>query len=92
METANEVAPVRDFANRRAFVTGAGSGIGEGIALRLAAAGARVACVDLDGAEAGRRRRELTPSITWAATPRRGPSTQFSPPERRWRSEPPPIA
>lgn len=54
METANEVAPVRDFANRRAFVTGAGSGIGEGIALRLAAAGARIACVDLDGAEAGR--------------------------------------
>ena len=24
-------------------------------------------------------------------TPRRGPSTQFSPPERRWRSLPPPI-
>lgn len=50
----NEVAPARDFDGRRAFVTGAGSGIGEGIALRLAAAGAQVACVDLDGESAAR--------------------------------------
>ena len=54
--------------------------------------GTRLACQGRgDGAEAGRRRRELTPSITWDGTPRRGPSTQFSPPERRWRSLPPPI-
>ncbi len=46
--------PAQDFAGRRAFVTGAGSGIGEGIALRLAAAGAAVACVDLDEPAAGR--------------------------------------
>ncbi|RJQ82123.1 SDR family NAD(P)-dependent oxidoreductase [Amycolatopsis panacis] len=37
---------------RVAFVTGAGSGIGRGIARRLGAEGARVACVDLDHARA----------------------------------------
>lgn len=36
------------LANRRALVTGAGSGFGLGIAQRLAADGARVACVDID--------------------------------------------
>ena len=59
MGTEDEVRPARDFAGRRAFVTGAGSGIGEGIALRLAAGGARVACVDLDGAAAARVATEI---------------------------------
>jgi len=54
VEIENGVAPAQDFAGRSAFVTGAGSGIGEGIALRLAAAGAQVACVDLDDESATR--------------------------------------
>jgi NAD(P)-dependent dehydrogenase (short-subunit alcohol dehydrogenase family) len=37
---------------RMAVVTGAGSGLGRGIAVMLAARGAAVACVDLDGAAA----------------------------------------
>jgi NAD(P)-dependent dehydrogenase (short-subunit alcohol dehydrogenase family) len=49
------------LANRVAFVTGAGSGLGEATARRLAQAGACVACVDLD-----RKRAERTASAIGA--------------------------
>ncbi|MHB2206002.1 SDR family oxidoreductase [Methylobacterium sp. CM6257] len=42
-----------------AIVTGAGSGFGAGIAQRFAAEGARVACVDIDGAAAERVAADL---------------------------------
>ena len=41
-----------DLSGRHAFVTGAGSGIGRAISLRLAADGAAVLCADLDPARA----------------------------------------
>ena len=40
--------PGREFEGRRALVTGAGAGIGRGIAYRLSRAGAQVACLDVN--------------------------------------------
>jgi NAD(P)-dependent dehydrogenase (short-subunit alcohol dehydrogenase family) len=44
---------------RVAIVTGAGGGLGEGICASLATAGARVACVDVDGDRAAARAEEV---------------------------------
>lgn len=53
------LAPPLDFVSRRCLVTGAGAGIGRAIALRLARAGAAVACVDLDGEAASHVAEEI---------------------------------
>jgi 3-hydroxybutyrate dehydrogenase len=45
----NEPRPAGDLTGRTAFVTGAASGIGLACALRLAASGAEVTVVDIDG-------------------------------------------
>lgn len=47
------------MAGRRVLITGAGSGLGQALAKRYAADGARVACVDLDGARAEATRAML---------------------------------
>jgi NAD(P)-dependent dehydrogenase (short-subunit alcohol dehydrogenase family) len=57
----------RVLANRVAFVTGAGSGLGEATARRLAQAGARIACVDLDGERAERAAATLGEAFAIAA-------------------------
>ncbi len=51
--------PARGFAGRSVAVTGAASGIGRALAERFAAAGARVALLDLDGAGAEAAARSL---------------------------------
>src|SRR3954465_8313628 len=48
-----------DLAGRVAVVTGAGGGLGAGICASLAAAGARVACLDIDLAKAEARAAEV---------------------------------
>ena len=48
-----------DLQDKVAIVTGAGSGIGRGIAVAMAARGARVAAVDLDGKSADETARLL---------------------------------
>ncbi|MBB2913430.1 3-hydroxybutyrate dehydrogenase [Streptosporangium becharense] len=60
-----------DLAGRRAVVTGAGSGIGRACALRLAAAGAHVVVVDVDGESAAKVAAEVsgTPLVADLSAP-----------------------
>jgi NAD(P)-dependent dehydrogenase (short-subunit alcohol dehydrogenase family) len=53
-DAAMSIAPTPLLAERRALVTGAGTGIGAAIATALAEAGARVAVTDRDGEAAAR--------------------------------------
>jgi NAD(P)-dependent dehydrogenase (short-subunit alcohol dehydrogenase family) len=50
------------LANKVAIVTGAGNGIGRAISITFAAAGAAVACVDVDGKAAEETARTITES------------------------------
>ena len=54
------------LAGKRAFVTGAGSGIGAAIAVALGKAGARVAVSDIDAAAAGAVAKRLGPAASSA--------------------------
>ncbi len=56
-----------EFAGRTAVVTGAGSGIGAATALAFAAAGARVALVDLDGAALAASRAAIEEQVAGAS-------------------------
>ncbi|MBR8740502.1 SDR family oxidoreductase [Nocardiopsis sp. MG754419] len=58
------------FAGQVAVITGAGSGIGRGLALELAARGARVVAVDIDGPSA-ERTAELCSRVTPGSGARR---------------------
>ena len=65
------------FEDRVAIVTGAGSGTGAAIAVRLAEEGASVVCTDVNGAErrtAERQGSAAAPSPSTWATPSRSPA------------------
>lgn len=53
-----------DLSGQNAVVTGAATGIGKAIAIRLAGAGARIAIADMDGTKAAAAARELPPVAT----------------------------
>ena len=63
-----------------AIVTGAGSGLGEATARRLAAAGACVTCVDLDEERAGRTAAAIDASTPAASEVVHPASTRMGPP------------
>src|SRR4051812_43076672 len=54
------------LANRHVVVTGAGRGIGETLAAALAAEGAAVTCLDIDGEAAAATARDIR-SAGWSA-------------------------
>src|SRR5271155_430675 len=79
MRRAHRERAMRGLNDKVAFVTGAGSGIGRAIALRLASEGAKVAVTDLVGhtaqsvaAEIGQSAAALTVDVTSSASVREG--------------------
>ena len=56
-----------DFTGRTAVVTGAGSGFGEGIAIRFAQEGAKVVVNDIDAASATRVARAIADAGGYAS-------------------------
>ena len=71
------------FAGRTAVVTGGVSGIGAGIAQRLASEGARVSLWDRDAAALARLRTQRTRS-RWTSPTRTPCSAPPRQPPRRW--------
>ena len=67
-EVMKTLAELIDLSGKAAIVTGGAKGIGQGIAARLAEAGAKVLVADLDEAAAQQAAQELT-SKGWTAGP-----------------------
>jgi len=63
---------MKRFEDKVALVTGAGSGIGRAVALRLASEGARVFCVDLSAQGVDETKAQIEAR---AGAPRRTPAT-----------------
>ena len=73
-----------DLANKTAFVTGAASGIGLGIAAALARAGAKVMLCDIEEAALAKRwKGSSEPTPTFTASRPTYPSRMISKPRRR---------